>query len=62
MENQQVEPLVQMELMGHAAQGETFARYAGRFSSDVLAEAIQKLTYPGVDFTATIEAGKQTYQ
>ena len=62
MKNLMVRDSLLSELMGHAAQGETFTRYAGRFTPDVLAEAIQKLTYPDVDFAATIEACKQTYR
>ena len=62
MMNLKVEPLVEIKLMGHAPQGETFGRYAKGFTPDVLAETIQQLTYPGVDFAATIEACKRTYQ
>jgi len=62
MKDLKTEPLVQMELMGHAPQEETFARYADGYTPDVLAEAIQKLTYSDVDFAATIEACEQTYR
>ena len=44
MKNLEVEPLVQVELMGHAPPGETFGRHADGYTPDMLAEATQKLT------------------
>jgi integrase len=45
LKNNKVEPTIISELMGHSHHSMTLDRYAGRYTMDILKEAIQTLKY-----------------